>query len=187
MKAALVLGFETLVASWGSSVYSSAVTPVSEQFHVGTVVATLGLTLYICGFATGPLAFAPLSEIYGRKIPITGACFVFTCFMFANATAKDFQILMLTRFFAGVFASCPLAVVGGAFADLFGNETRGKAITAFSAMVFIGPSSLQLSGVSTMSSLTLHEPETHGNPQHSSLRAISDGVELSISLVSWVH
>jgi DHA1 family multidrug resistance protein-like MFS transporter len=102
-------------------VYSSAVTPVSLEFGVSSTVALLGLTLYICGFATGPLAFGPLSELYGRKVPITGACFVFTCFMFAAATAKDFQTLMLTRFFAGVFASCPLTVVGGAFSDLFGN------------------------------------------------------------------
>lgn len=59
--------------------------------------------------------------------------------MFACATAENLQTLMLCRFFAGVFASCPLAVVGGAFSDLFGNETRGNAIAAFSAMVFIGP------------------------------------------------
>lgn len=77
LTAALVLGFDTLVASWGSSVYSAAVTPVSEVFGVSSIVAILGLTLYICGFATGPLAFAPLSELYGRKTPITGACFVF--------------------------------------------------------------------------------------------------------------
>lgn len=95
LKNAAVLGFDTLVASWGSSVYSAAVTPVSEEFGVGTVVALLGLTLYICGFATGPLAFGPLSELYGRKIPVTGACFLFICFMFAAATAKDFQTLMV--------------------------------------------------------------------------------------------
>lgn len=47
---------------------------------------------------------------------------------------------MLARFFAGVFASCPLAVVGGAFSDLFGNETRGVAIACFSGLVFLGPS-----------------------------------------------
>lgn len=62
-----------------------------------------------------------------------------TCFMFACATAKDFQTLMLCRFFAGVFASCPLAVVGGAFSDMFGNETRGIAIACFSSLVFLGP------------------------------------------------
>jgi DHA1 family multidrug resistance protein-like MFS transporter len=139
LRTAIVLGFDTLVASWGSSVYSSAVEPVSMIFGVSRVVAILGLTLYICGFAMGPLAFGPLSELYGRRVPITGACFIFTCFMFAAATAKDFQTLMLCRFFAGVFASCPLAVVGGAFSDLFGNETRGVAIAGFSALVFIGP------------------------------------------------
>lgn len=77
MIAAAILGFDTLVASWGSSVYSSAVAPVSQEFGVGTVVSLLGLTLYICGFATGPLAFAPLSELYGRKYPITIASFIF--------------------------------------------------------------------------------------------------------------
>jgi DHA1 family multidrug resistance protein-like MFS transporter len=106
MRAAVVLGFDTLVASWGSSVYSAAVESVPVQFGVSSTVALLGLALYICGFTTGPLAFGPMSELYGRKLPITGATFVFTCFMFAAATAKDFQTLMLCRFFAGVFASC---------------------------------------------------------------------------------
>lgn len=77
MTAVMVLCFDTLVASWGSSVYSAAVGPVSELFGVSRVVSILGLTLYIIGFATGPLAFGPLSEIYGRKAPIVGACFVF--------------------------------------------------------------------------------------------------------------
>ena len=139
MVCAVILGFDTFVASWGSSVYSAAVMPVSEEFGISETVALLGLTLYICGFATGPLAFGPLSELYGRKIPITGACFVFTCFVFAAATAKDFQTLMLARYFSGAFASCPLAVVGGAFSDIFGNETRGIAIAFFSALVFVAP------------------------------------------------
>lgn len=139
LRTAVVFGFDTLVASWGSFVYSVAVEPVSQEFGVSRIVALLGLTLYICGFATGPLAFALLSELYGRKWPVTGACFIFTCFMFAAATAKDFQTLMLTRFFSGVFASCPLAVVGGAFSDLFGNETRGIAIAGFSTFVFLSP------------------------------------------------
>ncbi|KAM3078050.1 hypothetical protein ACMFMG_002648 [Clarireedia jacksonii] len=139
MRTAAVLGFDTLIASWGSSVYSAAIEPVAIEFGVSRIVAILGLTLYICGFATGPLFFGPISELYGRKVPITGACFVFTCFMFAAATAENLQTLMLSRFFAGIFASCPLTVVGGAFSDMFGNETRGIAIAAFSGLVFIGP------------------------------------------------
>ena len=65
LRTAIILGLDTLVASWGSSVYSSAVEPVSMIFGVSRVVAILGLTLYICGFAMEPLAFGPLSELYG--------------------------------------------------------------------------------------------------------------------------
>lgn len=65
MRAAFVLGFDTLIASWGSSVFSAAVQPVAVEFRVGEVVAVLGLTLYICGFATGPLFWGPISELYG--------------------------------------------------------------------------------------------------------------------------
>jgi MFS transporter, DHA1 family, multidrug resistance protein len=54
------------------------------------------------GCAAGPLVFGPLSELYGRKYPITGASFIFTYFMFASATAKDLQTVILCRFFAGV-------------------------------------------------------------------------------------
>jgi len=49
LRTAAVLGFDTLVASWGSSVYASATTPITQEFGVGSVVAILGLTLYICG------------------------------------------------------------------------------------------------------------------------------------------
>lgn len=139
LRAAVVLGFDTLVSTWGSSIFASAVEPVSLLFGVSRTVGILGITLYICGFATGPLVFGPLSEVYGRKLPIIVACLIFTCFMFAAATAKDFQTLMLSRLFAGVFASCPLSVVGAAFSDLFGNKTRGIAMSVFSAVVFIGP------------------------------------------------
>ena len=69
MIAAAILGFDTLVASWGSSVYSAAVQPVALEFGVSEVVAILGLTLYICGFATGPLAFGPLSSCTDEKCP----------------------------------------------------------------------------------------------------------------------
>ncbi|BFZ57093.1 hypothetical protein PYCC9005_004143 [Savitreella phatthalungensis] len=136
---AAVLGFDTLIATWGSSSYSSSLQGITMAFGVGQTVAILGITLYILGFALGPLVFAPLSELYGRKPPIVIACFVFVCFEFAIATAENFQTLMLCRFFAGVAASCPLAVVGGAFTDMFDTDLRGSSIALFASLVFAGP------------------------------------------------
>ncbi|KAI4129334.1 MAG: hypothetical protein LQ338_002279 [Usnochroma carphineum] len=134
-----MLGFTTLIAAFGSSIFSAATQVVAAYFHVSTEVGLLGLSLYVLGFATGPIIWAPLSELRGRRLPLIISMFGFSIFSIATATAQDLQTVMLTRFFAGAFGSCPLAVVAAVFSDMFNNRTRGLAITVFSMTVFSGP------------------------------------------------
>ncbi|KAL8854679.1 MAG: hypothetical protein Q9221_000461 [Calogaya cf. arnoldii] len=136
---ALMLGYTTLVSAFGSSIFSAATQVVAAYFSVSTEVGILGLSLYVLGFATGPILWAPLSELRGRRLPLVVAMFGFSIFSIATATAKDLQTVLLTRFFAGVFGSCPLAVVAAVFSDMFDNRSRGLAITLFSMTVFSGP------------------------------------------------
>lgn len=91
------------------------------------------------GYAFGPIIWAPVSELYGRKPPITISAFGFGIFAIGVATAENLQTVLICRFFNGLFGSCPLAVVAAVFADMFSNETRGLAVAAFSATVFMGP------------------------------------------------
>jgi len=122
---------------WGSSVFSPAILPVAAEFGVSAEVGTLGVSLYILGFATGPLIWGPLSELYGRKLPILVATFGFAIFQIAVASAKDLQTVIICRFFGGLFAACPLAVVGGAYADIWDNAHRGYAINIFALTVSV--------------------------------------------------
>ncbi|ANB11822.1 Tpo1p [Sugiyamaella lignohabitans] len=133
------LGFTTFTVAWGSAIFASAVEVVAAKYHVSVTVGILCVSLYVMGFASGPILWAPLSEVYGRKIPSVISIFGFMLFSFAAATSKDFQTLILCRFFGGFFGAAPLAVVAAAFADMFGNEMRGTAISIFSLMVFCGP------------------------------------------------
>lgn len=134
-----MLGYTTLVSAFASSIFSAATTVVAEQYGVSVEVGTLGVSLYVLGFATGPTLWAPLSELRGRKLPIVIAMFGFSIFQFAVATAKDLQTILICRFFGGFFGACPLAVVAAVFSDMFDNRTRGLAITVFSMTVFCGP------------------------------------------------
>lgn len=135
----VILSFITFVASFSSAVFSAAIPQVVEQFHVSTEVGILGISLYVLGFAFGPILWGPGSEILGRRLPLQVSMFGFALFSVASATAKDYQTLMLTRFFAGFFAAGPLAIVPACFADLYDDATRGLAITVFAMTVFIGP------------------------------------------------
>ncbi|GAB1218229.1 hypothetical protein ATERTT37_007482 [Aspergillus terreus] len=122
-----------------NAIFSAAVGQVSEDFGISREVATLGVTLYVLGFAAGPTLWAPASELIGRKWPIMVGVFGYSIFTIATATAKDVQTLMLTRFFAGMFSASPIAIVPAAYADIYNNSTRGIAIAMFAMAVFVGP------------------------------------------------
>ncbi|KAH7093444.1 major facilitator superfamily domain-containing protein [Paraphoma chrysanthemicola] len=134
-----ILAFDALSATMGSSIFSAAIRPVSKEFGVIAEVGTLGTSLFVFGYAFGPLMWAPMSELYGRKPPIIIASFGFAVFSIAVAVGKDLQTILICRFFAGLFGSSPLAIVAAVFADMFNNKVRGLAVAVFSATVFMGP------------------------------------------------
>lgn len=133
------LGFTTMTVAWGSAIYATAVPELEMIYGVSEVVLTLGLSLYIAGFAGGPVIWGSLSEMYGRKAPIMVSQLLFVCFIFGVAVAKDLQTIMLCRFFAGFLGAAPLSVVGGSFSDMFNHKHRGTALIGFLSTVFLGP------------------------------------------------
>ncbi|KAL2823794.1 MFS general substrate transporter [Aspergillus cavernicola] len=139
LRLSIILAYVTFVSSFASAIFSSAIGAISEEYGISTEVSTLGVTLYVLGFASGPTFWAPASELSGRRWPITAGVFGYSLFTIATATAKDVQTIMLTRFFAGFFAASPLSIVPAAFADIYNNRQRGVAVACFAMAVFVGP------------------------------------------------
>jgi DHA1 family multidrug resistance protein-like MFS transporter len=136
---AAMLAYTTFVSTFGSSIFSAAIPAVARHFGVANEVGTLGTSFYVLGFAFGPIFWAPLSELKGRRLPLIIAPFAMCIFNFAVAVGKDLQTVIICRFFAGLFGSAPLAVVAAVFSDMFSNVSRGIAVTVFSLTVFTGP------------------------------------------------
>ncbi|KAL2832124.1 major facilitator superfamily domain-containing protein [Aspergillus cavernicola] len=135
----LLYGLTTMGATWASAIYSTGTEEVSSQFGVGEEVSTLGTSLLLFGFGLGPLVWAPLSEVYGRKPAVLAPYFIAAIFSFGSATAKDLQTLMLTRFFTGFFGSAPVTNTGGVLSDIWSPEQRGAAIVGYAMAVVGGP------------------------------------------------
>lgn len=135
----MLYGFVTMSATWASSCYSAGTAQVAEHFRVGMQVSVLGTSLFLVGFGIGPLLWAPLSEVYGRRIAVFAPMFVAICFSFASGTAQDFQTLMITRFFGAFFASAPVTNTGGVLGDLYSPAHRGIAMAGYAMAVVGGP------------------------------------------------
>jgi DHA1 family multidrug resistance protein-like MFS transporter len=135
----LMYGLTTMSATWASSAYSAGTEQVAQEFHVGRQVAVLGTTLFLFGFGIGPLLWAPLSEVYGRRLAVLAPMFIAICFSFGSAVAKDFQTLMITRFFGAFFASAPVTNTGGVLGDLYSPAWRALAMAGYAMAVVGGP------------------------------------------------
>ncbi|KAK0611848.1 major facilitator superfamily domain-containing protein [Immersiella caudata] len=132
-------GFVTMGATWASAAYAPGTAQIAVEFRVSETVSILGTSLFLIGFGIGPLLWAPLSEVYGRRLAVFAPMFVAICFTFASATAKDFQTLMITRFFSAFFSSAPVTNTGGVLGDLFSPAQRGIAIAGYAMAVVGGP------------------------------------------------
>lgn len=129
----------TLAVAFVSSAYTGGLDRVIVQFGVSQEVVTLGVSLFVLGFALGPLIWAPCSELYGRQILFFGTYAMLTFFNAGAAGSQNIQTLLILRFFAGAFGSSPLTNAGGVIADIFPAAERGLALTLFAAAPFLGP------------------------------------------------
>lgn len=106
-------------STFGTSVYTPAAVPISEQFNVSITAALVPLTVYVLGLALGPAISAPISETFGRKI-VYLTLFPISClFTLGAGLSNSFASLTICRFLAGTIGSAGLAVGAGSMSDMF--------------------------------------------------------------------
>jgi multidrug resistance protein len=134
-----VAAMTTLAVALVSSAYTGGIRQIIAQFGISQEVATLGVSLFVLGFAIGPLLWAPLSEVFGRQWLFFATYAALTAFNAGCAVANNAASLIILRFFAGAFGSSPLTNAGGVIADMFPAAQRGVAMALFAAAPFLGP------------------------------------------------
>jgi MFS family permease len=133
------MAMATLTVSFCSSAYSGGLLQIVTEFGASQTLVTAGLSLFVLGFALGPLIWAPTSELYGRQWVFFGTFAAFTAFNAGAAGSQNIWTLLILRFFGGAFGSSPLTNAGGVVADMFAAKERGKAMAIFSVAPFMGP------------------------------------------------
>jgi multidrug resistance protein len=117
-----------------------AVELVMQDFNTSsTTLATLVVSIFVLGFACGPLFLAPLSELYGRVIIYNITNVLFLAFTILCALARNEAMLLVFRFFSGFAGVATITIGSGTIADLMPREKRGKAVSVWSVGTILGP------------------------------------------------
>ncbi|KAI0670625.1 MFS general substrate transporter [Trametes maxima] len=133
------LAMATFTVAFCSSCYSGGLASMDRELHMSQVVGILGVSLYVLGFGLGPLIFAPLGELYGRRIVFIVTGCIFTLFHLGGALGHNATTILVTRALAGTFGSAPLTNAGGALSDMWTARERGIASSLYGTAPWMGP------------------------------------------------
>ncbi|RYC59851.1 hypothetical protein CHU98_g6370 [Xylaria longipes] len=134
------VSFQTFISPLASCTWNDRIHLLLKEFHSTSLeIATFVVSVYLLGFAAGPILLAPLSEIYGR-LPVYHACNIgFVAFSVACALAPSLNSLIAFRFLAGLFGVAPVTNGGGTVADMIPQKHRGTVLAVYSFGPLLGP------------------------------------------------
>lgn len=120
--------------------FAPGVRQVMHEFqNSNNVIASLVVSIYILGWALGPLVVAPLSEVHGRWIVYTTSNLLYVIFTVACAMSTDLTTLIVFRCLAGCVGSTPMTIGGGTISDLVPLQERGFALSMYMLGPVLGP------------------------------------------------
>ncbi|RAK90677.1 MFS general substrate transporter [Aspergillus costaricaensis CBS 115574] len=136
----VVISLLTFVTSLGSSMLAPAVPDVMRSLGSDNAeLESFVVSIYVIGFALGPLIAAPMSEIYGRSIVYHLSNVLFLGATIGCALSTNVGMFLAFRLISGCAGVTPLALGGGSIGDLMAPEKMGTAMAIWGLGSLVAP------------------------------------------------
>jgi DHA1 family multidrug resistance protein-like MFS transporter len=125
----------------GSSIATPGIGGMIEEYNVSLTKGTLTLSVFIMGYAVGPLLLAPPSDspTIGRSTPYWTSMLALVLFNVGAAKAETYGTHIAMRLLAGMAGSPALATGGATLGDVWQGLALPKAISVWAIGAVCGP------------------------------------------------
>ena len=111
VKALLGMSSFVFMSLFTVSIVAPTLPAIASELHITQpAVQQMVLSVYLLGFACGPLVASPLSEIYGRIRVVQSWNFLYISFNAACGASSSKEGVIILRFISGLFGSATLGV-----------------------------------------------------------------------------
>lgn len=124
-----VLAALASIGTLATNILLPSLPKMAVALHVSTPAVTAAITVFLLVFALGQLLVGPISDRYGRRIPVLGGFVVFIAGSAWCGWAEDLPSLLIGRAIQAAGA-CATSVLSRAIArDLFNGPALARALT----------------------------------------------------------
>jgi DHA1 family bicyclomycin/chloramphenicol resistance-like MFS transporter len=123
-----VLATLAAIGTLATNILLPSLPQMATSLHVSTAEVTASITVFLAVFAIGQLAVGPISDRYGRRMPVLAGFVVFIAGSIWCGLAADLPNLLIGRVIQAAGA-CSTSVLSRAIArDLFSGAALGRAM-----------------------------------------------------------
>jgi DHA1 family bicyclomycin/chloramphenicol resistance-like MFS transporter len=123
-----VLATLAAIGTLATNILLPSLPQMAASLHVSTEAVTASITVFLAVFAIGQLAVGPISDRYGRRVPVLAGFVVFIAGSIWCGLATDLPSLLIGRVIQAAGA-CSTSVLSRAIArDLFSGAALGRAM-----------------------------------------------------------
>jgi len=145
-RTALVLGLMSAIGPFAIDMYLPALPAIGQSLgvSVGTVQASLMAFLLALGIAQ--MVYGPLSDMFGRRVPLSFGLLLFTAGSVGCALAPDIQSLIALRFVQGLGAAASMVIPRAIVRDLHTGTEAARLMSLLILVVSVSPLLAPLTG-----------------------------------------
>jgi DHA1 family bicyclomycin/chloramphenicol resistance-like MFS transporter len=123
-----VLATLAAIGTLATNILLPSLPQMAASLHVSTAAVTASITVFLAVFAVGQLAVGPISDRYGRRVPVLAGFIVFIAGSIWCGLSNDLPSLLIGRVIQAAGA-CSTSVLSRAIArDLFSGEQLARAM-----------------------------------------------------------
>ncbi|MEE6715883.1 multidrug effflux MFS transporter [Schleiferilactobacillus harbinensis] len=122
----ILLGVLSAFGPMSMDMYLPALPEVASQLHTTSAAGQLTITSCIFGLAAGQIIVGPLSDRWGRKLPLLAGVGLFTLTSFLIPFTTSIWPLIILRLFQGIGGSAGQVLSRAVARDLFSGPQLGR-------------------------------------------------------------
>lgn len=124
----VLLGMLTAFGPFVTDMYLPSLPSMGEYFSTSSSMVQLGLTTSMIGLAVGQIFFGPLSDRYGRRIPLQVAMWLFIVSTIFCLFAQNIQQFVAFRLIQGIAGAGGIVIARSIATDKFSGKDLAKML-----------------------------------------------------------
>ncbi len=146
LRHGIILGLLSAIGPFAIDMYLPALPSIGQSLHANAATVQLSLTVFFIAVGGGQLLYGPLSDMYGRKLPLYVGLVLFCFGSVACALAPNAELFLFGRFVQGLGACGGMVIPRAVVRDLHSGVEATRLMSLLMLVFSISPLLAPLTG-----------------------------------------